>query len=58
MTVARPQVVVVTLGPFGPEASTVVTHDPAVGAQAQRMIRMRDGSIVADEAFTGASVHS
>ena len=31
----------------------LVTHDPAVGAQAQRMIRMRDGSIVADE--VGAS---
>jgi predicted ABC-type transport system involved in lysophospholipase L1 biosynthesis ATPase subunit len=27
----------------------LVTHDPAVGAQAQRMIRMRDGSIVVDE---------
>jgi putative ABC transport system ATP-binding protein len=28
----------------------LVTHDPAVGAQAERMIRMRDGSIVADGA--------
>ncbi len=26
----------------------LVTHDPAVGAQAQRMIRMRDGAVVAD----------
>jgi len=27
----------------------LVTHDPAVGARAQRMVRMRDGEIVADE---------
>jgi predicted ABC-type transport system involved in lysophospholipase L1 biosynthesis ATPase subunit len=27
----------------------LVTHDPAVGARAQRMVRMRDGAIVADE---------
>jgi putative ABC transport system ATP-binding protein len=33
----------------------LVTHDPAVGAQAQRMIRMRDGSIVADELARGAA---
>ena len=26
----------------------LVTHDPGIGAQAQRMIRMRDGAIVAD----------
>jgi putative ABC transport system ATP-binding protein len=26
----------------------LVTHDPTVGAQAERMIRMRDGSIVSD----------
>jgi putative ABC transport system ATP-binding protein len=32
----------------------LVTHDPAVGAQAQRMIRMRDGSIVADEVAASA----
>jgi putative ABC transport system ATP-binding protein len=31
----------------------LVTHDPAVGARAQRMIRMRDGSIEAD----GATSH-
>jgi putative ABC transport system ATP-binding protein len=34
----------------------LVTHDPAVGAQAQRMIRMRDGSIVADELASAAAV--
>ena len=33
----------------------LVTHDPAVGAQAQRMIRMRDGVIVADEAAAATS---
>jgi predicted ABC-type transport system involved in lysophospholipase L1 biosynthesis ATPase subunit len=27
----------------------LVTHDPSVGARAQRMVRMRDGEIVADE---------
>jgi putative ABC transport system ATP-binding protein len=27
----------------------LVTHDPAVGARAERLIRMRDGQIVADE---------
>ena len=31
----------------------LVTHDPVVGAQAQRMIRMRDGSIVADDSHAG-----
>jgi predicted ABC-type transport system involved in lysophospholipase L1 biosynthesis ATPase subunit len=34
----------------------LVTHDPAVGAQAQRMIRMRDGSIVADELASATAV--
>ncbi|MDH4076369.1 MAG: ABC transporter ATP-binding protein, partial [Acidimicrobiia bacterium] len=27
----------------------LVTHDAAVGARAQRLVRMRDGGIVADE---------
>ena len=31
----------------------LVTHDPAVGAQAQRMIRMRDGAIVEDGVVSG-----
>ena len=26
----------------------LVTHDPAVGGRAERLIRMRDGRIVAD----------
>ena len=34
------------------EGNTVVlvTHDPAIGAQAQRRIRLRDGQIESDEA--------
>lgn len=32
----------------------LVTHDPAVGGQAQRMIRMRDGSIVTDGVVEGS----
>jgi putative ABC transport system ATP-binding protein len=27
----------------------IVTHDPAISAAARRLIRMRDGQIVADE---------
>ena len=34
----------------------LVTHDPAVGAQAQRMIRMRDGAIVADGVASALAV--
>jgi putative ABC transport system ATP-binding protein len=34
----------------------LVTHDPAVGAQAERMIRMRDGSVVADEPAAAVTV--
>jgi putative ABC transport system ATP-binding protein len=36
----------------------LVTHDPVVGAQAQRMIRMRDGSIVVDEVASAAALPS
>jgi predicted ABC-type transport system involved in lysophospholipase L1 biosynthesis ATPase subunit len=32
----------------------LVTHDPAVGAQAQRIVRMRDGRVVADERVAAA----
>jgi putative ABC transport system ATP-binding protein len=32
----------------------IVTHDPDVGAACDRIIRMRDGRIVADEAVSGA----
>lgn len=33
----------------------LVTHDPGVGAKAQRMVRMRDGEIVADDLVTAAA---
>ncbi|HET9326069.1 MAG TPA: ABC transporter ATP-binding protein [Candidatus Eisenbacteria bacterium] len=32
----------------------LVTHDPSVAAQARRILRMRDGRIVGDEALAGA----
>ena len=35
----------------------LVTHDPEVGAEAERIIRMRDGAIVTDDAGDGA-VHA
>ncbi len=33
----------------------LVTHDPAVGGRAQRMVRMRDGAIVSDELIGAVS---
>ena len=33
----------------------LVTHDPTVGALAQRMVRMRDGAIVTDDATEGSA---
>ncbi len=33
----------------------IVTHDPEVGASCDRIIRMRDGRIVADERVTELS---
>ncbi len=49
------QEVMTLMGELHGEGLTLmlVTHDPAVGAQAQRMIRMRDGAIVADGATPG-----
>ncbi len=49
------QEVMTLMGELHREGLTLmlVTHDPAVGAQAQRMIRMRDGAIVADGATPG-----
>jgi len=46
------QEVMTLMGELHGEGLTLmlVTHDPVVGAQAQRMIRMRDGAIVADGA--------
>jgi putative ABC transport system ATP-binding protein len=46
------QEVMTLMGELHREGLTLmlVTHDPVVGAQAQRMIRMRDGAIVADGA--------
>ena len=32
----------------------LVTHDPAVGGRAERLIRMRDGRIVEDGPAAGA----
>ena len=47
------QEVMTLMGELHREGLTLmlVTHDPVVGAQAQRMIRMRDGAIVADGAI-------
>ena len=36
----------------------IVTHDPAIGAQCDRIVRMQDGLIIADDAQAPAAVHA
>ena len=31
----------------------LATHDPQIGAQSERMIRLRDGAVIDDIALTG-----